>query len=67
MVCDFYLIWDGENARTIPKGIASARDIFVAHGPVKAKHLLPLVVKELKDQWPDGKMCFVLLGAAPNH
>ena len=35
--------------------VALALEVTAAHGPVKAKRLIPIAVKTLKDQWPDAK------------
>jgi hypothetical protein len=55
LVCEFYRLWNGEMARPTPREVALARDVIACHGPVKAKRLMPLAVKTLKDHWPDAK------------
>lgn len=56
LVADFYRLWSGQaNARPTAKELAQARDLLAAHGPAKAKALIPLVVKRMRQKWPGAK------------
>jgi len=56
LVADFYRLWTGtSHARPTPRELAQAREVIVAHGEAKAKRLIPLVVKRLKERWPEAK------------
>jgi hypothetical protein len=56
LVADFYRLWQ-PNAirRPAAKELAQAADLVGRHGFSTAQALLPLVIRELKQHWPDAK------------
>ena len=56
LVRQFYQLWSGDTfTKPSPKELILARELIERHGRTKLHALLPLVVKRLKDQWPDAK------------
>lgn len=56
IVRDFYRLWTGtENARPTKQEVAQAAEIAEQHGAAKAKALIPLIVAQMKDNWPGAK------------
>jgi hypothetical protein len=56
LVTDFYRLWAGStNSRPTNKELEQAAELIAQHGQTKAKALIPLVVKRLKEKWPDAK------------
>lgn len=56
LVRQFYQLWSQDTfTKPTPKEISLARDIIEQYGRTKLYALLPLVVKRLKDEWPEAK------------
>jgi hypothetical protein len=56
VVRQFYQLWSGDTfTKPSPKELTLARELIGRYGRTKLHALLPLVVKRLKDQWPDAK------------
>ena len=56
LVRQFYQLWSGDTfTKPSPKELVLARELIEQHGRTRLHSLLPLVVKRLKDQWPDAK------------
>jgi hypothetical protein len=56
LVTDFYQLWAGNtNSRPTSKELEQAAELIAQHGQAKARALIPLVVKRLKEKWPDAK------------
>ena len=56
VVRQFYQLWSGDTfTKPSPKELTLARELIERHGRTKLHALLPMVVKRLKDQWPDAK------------
>jgi len=52
----FYQLWSGDTfTKPSPKEVVLARELIERYGRTKLHTLLPLVVKRLKDDWPDAK------------
>jgi len=56
LVSDFYHLWAGQdNARPTKKELLQASELIDRHGQAKAKALVPLLVRRLKEQWPEAR------------
>jgi hypothetical protein len=56
LVRQFYQLWSGDTfTKPSPKEVVLARELIERYGRTKLHGLLPLVVKRLKDAWPDAK------------
>ena len=66
MVTSFYQLWAGQNHyRPTKKELNQATELLATYGQTKAQALLPLVVKRLKEQWPDAKTFAALVKYVP--
>lgn len=56
LVTDFYRLWAGvENYRPTKGELQQAADYIREHGGGRMKTLLPILVKRLRDTWPEAK------------
>lgn len=56
LVVDFYRLWAGLDAyRPTRRELEQARALLEQYGPTKLRALLQIVVKRLKEKWPDAK------------
>lgn len=66
LVTDFYRLWTGnDNYHPTKKEKEQAAQLIAEHGQVTAKALIPLVVKHLRQQWPDAKSFGAILKYLP--
>lgn len=66
IVTDFYRLWTGnENYRPTKKEKDQAAQVIAEHGALKAKALIPLTVKRLREKWPDAKSFAAILKYLP--
>lgn len=64
LVREFYQLWSGEAfAKPTPKELAVGRELLERYGRTRLHALLHLVVKRVKEQWPDAKT----FGAIANY
>lgn len=66
LVADFYRRWSGtEFTKPTAKELEQGKDMIERYGQTKAQSLIPLVVKRLRDQWPDAKTFSAVLRYLP--
>jgi len=56
IAAEFYRLWTGESGhKPTDKDLAQGQAMLTKYGPAKAKALLPLLVKRLREEWPEAK------------
>lgn len=56
IVADFYRLWTGDvRYRPTKKELGQAAELVAQHGQTKAKALIPLLTRHLKEKWPEAK------------
>lgn len=67
LVMDFYRLWAGRKLhRPTPAELEQAKQIIAEHGVTKSCKLIPVIVRQLKQQWPAAKTFSAAIAYLPD-